>query len=134
VPPVSDSPIPSALVPLAGLSAQFRDNADTARRLTGSNSAALVWEEAAQEVEERLGKALLELLTLDAAAAESGYTCSHLRRLLREGTIPDAGTEQDPRILRMHLPRKPGHGVDADTVRPASSRVQAARAVIEGEQ
>ena len=124
----------SALAPLAKLPLEFRENAAAARRLAGSEVAAHVWETAAASVEGRLREALLEALTLDAAALESGYTRNHLRRLIRAGTIPNSGTQNDPRILRMHLPRKPGLGVDGETVRPASSRMQAARAVIEGEE
>lgn len=134
MPSLHDLGTTSALVPLARLPQEFRDNAAAARRLAGSEAAAHVWETAALEVEDRLGEALLEPLTLDQASRESGYTRNHLRRLLRDGTIPNSGTEHDPRILRMHLPRKPGLGVDGETVPPASSRVQAARAVIEGEE
>lgn len=123
----------SALLPLVRLVQEFRDHATEARRLTGSESAAHVWETAAEELEERLGEARLEPLALDAAASESGYTRNHLLRMLRQGKLTNSGTDKDPRILRTHLPRKPGHGVDEETVRPASSRVQAARAVIEGE-
>ena len=130
---VSDLRMTSALSPIARLPQEFRDNAMTARRLTGSESAAHVWEEAAVEVEQRLADCLLEPLTLDAAVSESGYTRNHLLRMLRDGLLPNSGTNTDPRILRMHLPRKPGLGVDGESIRPASSRVQAARAVIEGE-
>jgi len=129
----ASGPLNSALIPLSRIPQDFRDNATVVRRLAGSEPAAHVWEAAAAEVENRLEESLFEPLTLNAAAPESGYTRSHLSRLLKEGTVPNSGTDTDPRILRMHLPRKPGHGVDVGTVRPASSRVQAARAVIEGE-
>ena len=125
--------VPVPLVPLARLVQEFREHATEARRLTGSESAAHVWETAAEELEQRLGGTSLEPLTLDAAASESGYTRSHLNRMLRKGKFPNSGTDKEPLILRIHLPRKPGHGVDAGTILPASSRVQAARAVIEGE-
>ena len=127
-------PLTSGLVPLSRLPQEFRDNAATVRILGGSEDAGHVWELAARVVEERLANSLLEPLTLEAAVLESGYTRSHLHRMLREGTVPNSGADADPRILRMHLPRKPGHGVDVLSVQPASSRVQAARAVIEGEQ
>jgi hypothetical protein len=134
LPSVHDLRPPPTLAPLARLPQEFRDNAAAARRLAGSDAAAHVWEMAATEVEDRLGEALLEPLALDLASLESGYTRSHLLRLIRDSTIPNSGTQNDPRILRMHLPRKPGLGVDGETMRPASSRVQAARAVIEGEE
>ncbi|MFH1764479.1 MAG: hypothetical protein ABIF09_09835 [Gemmatimonadota bacterium] len=124
----------SALVPLARLPQEFRGNARAARRLAGSEAAAHVWEAAAVEVEQRLQESFLEPLTLEVAVSESGYTRNHLNRMLREKKLPNSGTDADPRILRMHLPRKPWPGVDAGTIHPASSRVQAARAVIEGEE
>lgn len=131
---VTALPLTSALVPLSRLPQEFRENAATARRLAGAEAAALVWEAAATEVEGRLSDCRLEPLTLDAAALESGYSRNHLNRLLKEGTVPNSGTDTDSRILRMHLPRKPGFGIDAGTPQPASSRVQAVRAVIEGEE
>jgi hypothetical protein len=48
-----------------------------------------------------------ESLTLEEAARESGYTSDHLGKLLRSGTIPNAGRKNAPRILRSHLPLKP---------------------------
>lgn len=122
----------STLSPLARLPQEFRANAEAVRTLAGAEAAAHVWEEAARTVEQRLGEALLEPLPLDQAEAESGYTRSHLRRMLRNATLPNSGTVHDPRILRRHLPRKPGFGVDRGIPHPACSRVQAARAVIEG--
>jgi len=130
---VSGFHVTSALAALARLPLEFRDHAAEMRRLAGSESAAHVWETAAEELEHRLTDACLEPLTLDAAASESGYTRSHLQRMVRDGKLSNSGTTKEPLILRVHLPRKPGHGVDAGTIRPASSRVQAARAVIEGE-
>ncbi len=124
----------SPLVPLARLPQEFRENATTSRRIAGSESAAYVWEAAAREVEERISDSLLDPLPLEAAVLESGYTRSHLNRMLRDGKFPNSGTDGEPLILRMHLPRKPGFGVDAGTVQPASSQAQAARAVIEGEE
>lgn len=48
-----------------------------------------------------------EALTLEEAARESGYTAEHLGKLLRVGTLPNAGRKNAPRILRRHLPYKP---------------------------
>ncbi len=131
---VLDFPTPPTLVPVARLAEEFRANARTALRLTGSQGAAYVWEAAAKGVEQCIAESLFEPLTLDTAAVESGYTRSHLLRMLREGRLPNSGTDEHPHITRGDLPRKPGFGVDEETVRPASSRVQAARAVIEGEE
>ncbi len=130
---VTAFPLTSALVHLSRLPQELRGHAATVRTLGDSKDTAHVWDLAAGVVEERLADSQLEPLTLEAAALESGYTRSHLNRMLREGKFPNAGTEKDLLILRMHLPRKPGFGVDAGTVQPASSLAQAARVVIEGE-
>lgn len=111
----------------------FRANAEEARRLTGSDAAGTVWEEAARITETAIREAILTPLSLEQAAAESGYTTGHLQRLLREGGLPNSGTESTVRILRKHLPRKPGHGVDATFDPPASSPMQAARAGMHGD-
>lgn len=48
------------------------------------------------------------LLSLQEAAAESGYSADHLGRLVREGKIPNAGRPNAPRIAAGDLPRKSG--------------------------
>ena len=114
----------------ADLPTAFKAIAADAREYTADERAAAIWERAAEMVEESLRLSGLERLTLQRAAAESGYSRDHLRRLIDEGTIPDAsGADGSKAILRMHLPRKPGHGVAAVRPTAASSRVQAARAV-----
>ena len=42
-------------------------------------------------LEEALAAENDEVLTLQRAAAESGYSADHLGRLVREGKIPNAG-------------------------------------------
>ena len=48
-----------------------------------------------------------EPLSLREAAARSGYSEDHLARLIRQGTIPNAGRRGAPRIRRGDLPRRP---------------------------
>jgi hypothetical protein len=98
------------------------------------------WTEAALLLEQHV----TEPLDLETVSMEGGYTVGHLRRLLGlepgyTATMPNAGTPEEPRILRCHVPRKPGHGISAScsgvapTHRPAaSSRSQVARAVATG--
>ena len=76
----------------------------------------------------------MEPISLEAAEVESGYTRAHLRRLLREGSLPNAGTKSSPTILRMHLPKKPGFGVAQTHPRATSSQMQVARTVALGEE
>jgi hypothetical protein len=52
-------------------------------------------------------EATSELLTLTAAAQESGYSVRQLRRLVRHGTIPNVGRPHAPKLRRCDLPRKP---------------------------
>lgn len=47
-----------------------------------------------------------ETLSLREAAIESGYSPDHLGRLVRTGSIPNAGRRNAPRIRRTDLPRK----------------------------
>lgn len=50
------------------------------------------------------------LLTIEQAAAESGYSAAHLRRLLATGQIPRSGGSHRPRIRRGDLPLKASRG------------------------
>jgi hypothetical protein len=121
---------------------RFRRRAET---LVGYLAPADVpWEEAAQLVERTIHDIQTEKLSVAAAAAESGYTTGHLRRLLGlepgyDRVLPNAGTEECPLIRRCDLPRKPGHNVGVlftvagTTAHVASSRSQVARAVAAGE-
>ncbi len=99
------------------------------REYTADERAAAIWERAAEMVAESLRRSGLERLTLPLAAQESGYSVDHLRRLIDEGTIPNAGVDGTKSILRLHLPRKPGHGVARAQPSAPSSRLQAARVV-----
>lgn len=87
---------------------------------------------AASEVEAALREWAHEPLTLAEAAVESGYSRSHLRRLLREGTIPSVEGGGDTRVLRAYLPRQPGHRVAGPLRSDPSSGVQFVRAVVGG--
>ncbi len=62
-----------------------------------------------------------EQLTLEVAAAESGYSADHLRHLVAAGTLRNAGAKGRPRIRRADLPKKPaaaaaGYDPDADAL------------------
>jgi len=46
------------------------------------------------------------VLTLDAAACRSGYSKEHLARLVRNGTIPNAGRRGAPRIAIHDVPTR----------------------------
>jgi hypothetical protein len=50
-------------------------------------------------------------LTLSAASRASGYSVDHLSRLIREGSLPNAGKKGSPRIRRSDLPIRPKTGI-----------------------
>jgi len=72
------------------------------------------------------------LLNLTQAAAESGYSADYLGRLVKNGTIPNAGRPNAPRIRRADLPRKAESLRSQSTGRHLSdaSPGQIARAVV----
>lgn len=73
----------------------------------GARGHAEAVEACAKHVEEAWIEWSAENLTVAEAAAESGYSEAHIRRLLRECRIDDAGSKGRPRIRRGDLPRKP---------------------------
>ncbi len=109
--------------PLASLPQLFRQKAETLDPF--SPPAATAFRQAAEAVEQALRESEMEPLTLQVAAQESGYSVSHLRRLLSEGKLPDAG---GGRVLRRDLPRKPTRQLRTGPAR-VGSRLQVARAV-----
>jgi len=60
----------------------------------------------ADQLEAVLGREVSEILTLQEAGKESGYSAGHLGRLVREGQVPNAGRPGSPRIRRSDLPKK----------------------------
>ena len=119
-------------IDIDALPGSFRETAKYLREHAASEQAACAWEKAAEKLEGALGDARTEALKLEEAEAESGYSRSHLRRLIRDGIVPNAGTENRPKILRKDLPKKPGHGVRQRQNQGVSSKTQVATRVIQG--
>lgn len=69
-----------------------------------------------------------EILSLAAASSESGYSKDHLARLIRQGTIANAGRPNAPRVRRRDLPRKAA-GLQSQQENDIS-RAQIARSVV----
>lgn len=84
----------------------WRERAETLRR-HGAEQAAKTAEMLADELESALRAEADDVLTLEQAAQESGFSAAHLARLIREGKIGNAGRRHGPRIRRAELPRKP---------------------------
>lgn len=71
--------------------------------------AAAAFRTAASELDDAIGEADNEVITLKAAAARTGYTYSQLYRLVRSGKIePVRGLGSAIRVRVGDLPRKPG--------------------------
>lgn len=87
------------------LPARWRSRAEDLRPY--AEAAARAFEHAADELEHVLHGEADELLTLSLAAELSGYTEDHLGRLIKQGSIPNAGRARAPRIRRADLPRRP---------------------------
>ena len=93
------------------LVARWRTEVDLLRK-RGVKELADGLESYADELEQTLVEADLEALTLDEASHESGYTKSHLSRLIAADRLPNAGRKHAPRIKRGDLPRKPEDPMD----------------------
>lgn len=100
--------------------------------------AAAAFREAAANLEKSMTDTLFEVLDLHDASIESGYSPGHLRRLLREGAVANAGTKGAPRIIRRNLPRKPGTAPVPEVIVAATqrtlARVDIARAIAAGHE
>jgi hypothetical protein len=88
------------------LPAHWRGKAEDLRPF--APAAAEAFAHAAQELEESLREQDEEVLTLEDAAAESGYSPDHLGTLIRQGKVANVGRKHAPGIRRRDLPRKPG--------------------------
>ena len=61
----------------------------------------------AEELDRKIRTACLHTLTLKEAAEESGYSPDHLRRLIREGKLQNAGMQGSPRVFLKDISSKP---------------------------
>ncbi len=96
------------------LPASWREEAKRLRSLEANGQAA-AFEQAANELEAAIAVRENQTLTIREAAAESGYSEEHLRRLARAGQLQverNGGPKSRIRIRRADLPlkrRKDGH-------------------------
>src|SRR5262245_23433817 len=86
----------------------WRTRAEELRKWAAAEGAAVALEQAAIELEAALRIRDDEPLTLQEAAAESGFNPESLGRLVREKRIANAGRPNAPRIRRGDLPKKRG--------------------------
>jgi hypothetical protein len=86
--------------------AKWAAEADTMRRRGAWVNGAAVLDEVLADFASITHGDADELLNLQHASRESGYSANHLGRLVRVGTIPNAGRPNAPKIRRRDLPRK----------------------------
>ncbi len=93
---------------LSTLAARWREEAERLRRLEANGQAAAL-ELAARELEAIAKAWASKRLTISEAAAESGYSEEHLRRLTRNGQLPadrNGGPKSQLYVRRGDLPTK----------------------------
>jgi hypothetical protein len=100
------------------LIARWRQRADDWRRLTALVDGATLIEELLADVVDVFDNEREILLTLDNAAARSGYSPDHLARLIRQHRIPNSGRRGAPRIRLDDLPIRAGFTARSDTEGP----------------
>lgn len=122
------------VAPLERLVDAWREEADLFRK-RGMERLAEMIESYADELERRLREWEMEALTVPEAAEESGHTADHIRRLIRQGKIQNAGTESSPQVRRCDLAQKWGHepADGRSPERPADSRSRVARTVVDSD-
>ena len=103
--------------PLSELAARWRQEAATFRRY-GQEGPATMAEAHAADLETALHAAAAEELTLQEAAALSGYSDRRLRELVAAGELRNVGRKGAPRFQRGDLPRKPKQQQDARAYDP----------------
>jgi hypothetical protein len=84
----------------------WRAERDRLRRIGALADPGLLIADILKDVEAILAAEEEETFSLTRAARVSGYSAGHLGRLVRAGTIPNAGRRHAPRIRRANLPRK----------------------------
>ena len=92
--------------PVEALLARWIKEADVLAKHRDERGSAMLRAHAA-ELGEALREVGRETLTLAQASRESGYSEDHLRHLVADGTVANAGERGRPRIRRSALPSKP---------------------------
>jgi hypothetical protein len=89
---------------IAELLQRWTDEAVQLRERYGMEAAARLCDAHVRELTATLSARQDELLTIAAAAVETRYSTQHLRALIAERAIPNAGSKGRPRIRRADLP------------------------------
>jgi hypothetical protein len=85
----------------------------------------------ADELNQALESDEAELLTLEQAAGESGYSAEHLGRMVRTGRVANGGRAHAPRIRRADLPLKTSRlRTDEASLNIGVDRTEIARSIV----
>jgi hypothetical protein len=95
--------------PVRVLIDRWRSEASELRDRYGLTELARMAETHVSELEQALAEDAVSLMTLDEASAWSGYSTAHLRALVAERKLCNAGRKGAPRFHKGELPIKPGH-------------------------
>jgi hypothetical protein len=118
---------------LRSLASKWRTEAKRLRQFEAHGQAAAC-EQLANELEAALAAWDLSPLTITEASEHSGYSEDHLRRLVRQGQVPNAGRRNSPRILHRDLPRKPCNKDGPAATNVVDFKEQIARSVADSEK
>ena len=112
--------------------AKWRNEAAAFRRRHVLVDAAALCEEILEDFEAVNHSEREDILSLQQAAAESGYSADHLGRLVRIGRIPNAGRPNSPKIRRRDLPLRPSRARQLASLgtHVGPSRVEIARSIV----
>ena len=91
---------------LNALSTTWRARASELRTWAAADGPARALEQCAEQLDRALQITESEVLTIGQAALESGYSTEQLRRLIRQGRLPNSGRSGSPRLRRADLPRR----------------------------
>jgi hypothetical protein len=118
---------------LESLRTRWQARRDEFARFDATVHGARLCDELLADLDDALRRAADDLLSIRDAAALSGYSPDHLGRLLRNGTIRNAGRPHAPRIRRADLPRRPQRaGRVADVTGPRYDVSADARSLVDG--
>lgn len=97
----------------------WKEEAEVVRTRYRDETLASLCETHARELEMALRQSDEEAVSLRRAAEISGYSYSHIRRLMDGGTLTNVGEPGNPKVLVGELPIKPGRGAGSHARRAA---------------
>ena len=94
----------------SALSLKWREEAEVVSRHGVFGDVGSLLESFAAELDGAIRKHVDELLTIEEAVEESGYSRRAIEDQLKSGKLPNAGKPRQPRVRRGDLPYRPHTG------------------------